>query len=143
MNLQIIKKCPISKPSAKQIRLWHKKVSHTLKKLKKWQNAHEVTLVLVAALEGKKLNRKFRNKNYATDVLSFAPTEAGSLGEIVICIPIIKKQARAHGLRVEDEFLYMYIHGLLHLLGYEHEKNDKQARRMYRLQDQLFEDLRG
>ncbi len=89
----------------------------------------------------KKLNQHYRGKNKPTDILSFAPTEAHSLGELVFCSPIVKSQAKAHKLTIQHEYTYLLIHGILHLLGYDHETNDRAARRMYRLQDSIFEKL--
>lgn len=100
-----------------------------------------LTCVFVGASEIRRLNREFRHKDKPTDVLSFAPTEAGSLGELVFCLEVIERQAREHGLSSRDELTYMLIHGILHLLGYEHEKSDKAARLMYRLQDRIFETI--
>jgi probable rRNA maturation factor len=99
----------------------------------------QLVLVFVDRSEGQALNLTYRKKNYATDVLSFAPIEDDFLGELVFCTPVLVNQSREHGLSLEDELIYMLIHGLLHLLGYEHEKNKAQARQMFRLQDQIFD----
>lgn len=101
--------------------------------------AQTLTVVVVGQSQGKKLNLQFRHKDYATDVLSFAPIEPTSLGELVFCAPVIHKQAKEHNLTPKQEFIYLLIHGILHLLGYDHEKNDKAATAMYRLQDSIFE----
>ncbi len=101
----------------------------------------ELVVVLVDKKQGQKLNWQFRKKNYATDVLSFASLDPSSLGELVICLPVIRRQASEHGLTFRQELAYMLIHGVLHLLGYEHETSDTDARKMFRLQDRLFEDL--
>jgi probable rRNA maturation factor len=76
----------------------------------------------------KKLNRQFRGKNYATDVLSF-PSEAepfevehgSQLGEVVISVQRAATQAKEHGLSFSDEVRQLILHGLLHLCGYDHE----------------------
>jgi probable rRNA maturation factor len=141
MELLFIKKISLKQPSLSQIKIWHKKISLKLKTHKKWREASEVTLVFVSAVEGRRLNKSYRKKNYATDILSFAAVDKNSLGELVFCWPVVVRQAKEHGLSVGEEFLYLYIHGLLHLLGYDHEKNDKAARQMYRLQDRLFKEL--
>ncbi len=105
------------------------------------ESVQNLMCVFVNSAEIRRLNKKFRDKDRATDVLSFAPVEPDSLGELVFCPQVIRKQAFEHGLSYRDELLYMLIHGILHLLGYEHEKSDKQARVMYRLQDRIFEQL--
>ena len=91
----------------------------------------------------KKLNHQFRGKNQVTDVLSFAPVEEGGLGELALCIPQIKIQASSHGLTVEEEAFYLILHGILHLLGYDHEQGGQQAKEMYALQDTIFEEWRS
>ncbi len=104
--------------------------------------ATELTVVFVLEKEGRALNKNFRRKIYATDVLSFAPSENGSLGELVFCVPVLRRQAREHGLSLRDEFLYLLIHGVLHLLGYDHERSAGSSRSMYRVQDAVFARLR-
>lgn len=102
----------------------------------------EITLVFLNDKEARALNKKYRGKNYATDVLSFsAEGDPGSLGELVICPSVISRQAREHGLLVREELGYMVLHGFLHLLGYDHETNEREAREMFALQDELFERL--
>ena len=88
----------------------------------------------------KRLNHQFRGKNQVTDVLSFAPVEKESLGELALCIPQIKTQAQAHRLTVEGEVFYLILHGVLHLLGYNHERGGKEAKEMYVMQDEIFEE---
>ena len=64
-----------------------------------------------------------------------------SLGDLVICLDVIKRQAKEHGLTVQEELGYMVLHGFLHLLGYDHEANVRDAKKMFTLQDDLFEKL--
>jgi len=119
-----------------------KKIAAIARSLPELNEFTSLTVVLVGAAEGQALNKTHRRKNYATDVLSFAAVEEGSLGELVFCSPVLKSQAKEHKLREKEELLYLLIHGVLHLLGYDHEKSDKEARVMYRLQDRIFEQLR-
>ncbi len=98
-----------------------------------------VVCVFVGLAQGRRLNLEFRGRKYATDVLSFAPVEDGSLGELVFCYDVIRKQAVEHQLSFRDELAYMYIHGVLHLLGHDHEKSSSAAKKMFALQDDLFE----
>lgn len=103
-------------------------------------------LLVIACVSGdaiKKLNQQFRGKNKVTDVLSFAPTEEESLGELALCMPQVEIQAQEHGLTIEEETFYLILHGVLHLLGYNHEKGGKQAREMYAIQDEVFEKWRN
>ncbi len=100
----------------------------------------EVGIVLINAKAMRELNKKFRNKNKVTDVLSFSGDDT-FLGDIVLCVEQIKKQAAEHGLESSEEFSYLVLHGLMHLLGYDHEENEVQAKKMFRIQDKLFAEL--
>lgn len=86
---------------------------------------------LVGNAEMKKLNAHYRKKDYATDVLSFASPEPfrsmGYLGELAIALPVLKRQAREHHHSAETELWILLTHGLLHLLGMDHEKGAKAA----------------
>ena len=79
----------------------------------------KLSLVLVGQKRIKELNRKYRKKNRATDVLSFS---YGDSGEVVLCLGIIRKNAKEYGLPFKKELARILIHGLLHLLGYGHQK---------------------
>jgi len=94
------------------------------------------------------LNRTWRGKDRTTDVLSFSLREGRflhiqpeMLGDIVISIPVAARQAdeAGHSLTVEIERLL--VHGLVHLLGYDHERGDREARRMKRMEQRLLKRL--
>ena len=104
----------------------------------------EVTVALVSDARMRTLNRSFRNKDYATDVLSFpaatepdAPDTAGSgdrsapyLGDIVIATGVAQRQADDVGHSVSTELKVLALHGLLHLLGYDHEQDSGEMARL-------------
>ncbi len=98
----------------------------------------EITLVFMNEAEARALNLEFRGKDYPTDILSFDSIEEGSLGELVICSQVIARQAIEHKLSFAEELGYMITHGVLHLLGYDHETNEEEAREMFRIQDEAF-----
>jgi probable rRNA maturation factor len=100
-----------------------------------------LTLVFLDKKEAQKLNFQFRAKNYATDVLSFSSMDPKSLGELILCWPVLKKQAKEHGLNQKLELTYMVLHGLLHLLGFDHEEDEALAHEMFELQDAIFADI--
>jgi probable rRNA maturation factor len=100
-----------------------------------------LTLVFLDVKEAQNLNRQFRGKNYATDVLSFSSMDPHSLGELLLCWPVLKKQAKEHGLNQKLELTYMVLHGLLHLLGFDHEEDESRAAEMFELQDEIFADI--
>jgi probable rRNA maturation factor len=95
----------------------------------------EISLVLVNDREIKNLNKEYRGKNEPTDVLSFMNASGpllhySSLGEIVICPKVVKKNAEEDKSNFKKELVFVFIHGILHLLGYEHEKNKTDAEKM-------------
>ena len=103
----------------------------------------EVTVALVSDRRMRALNRMFRGRNAATDVLSFVgrtsdearlPHETAGLGDVVIAVGVATRQARAQGHGVGTELRVLALHGLLHLLGYDHEVD---AGRMARAETRL------
>jgi probable rRNA maturation factor len=81
--------------------------------------------------EVRRVNRDFRGKDSATDVLSF-PGEAGHLGDILISLPTARRQAAAAGQPVERELRRLLLHGVLHCLGHDHETDDGTMERLER-----------
>jgi probable rRNA maturation factor len=81
----------------------------------------EVTVALVSDARMRTLNRAYRNKDYATDVLSFPSDDAEYLGDIVIATGVAQRQADDAAHPVGTELKVLALHGLLHLLGYDHE----------------------
>ena len=119
----------------------------------------EVSVSLVSKFFIRAVNKFFRNNNKATDVLSFPtlpllPKDSETLkqlitrknnkneinpvttflplGDLLVCMPVVKKHAKAYGNSMEREFAYMIVHGMLHLLGYDHikEQDKKQMRKV-------------
>jgi len=101
-----------------------KKFSTVAKNVLKGENkeTETISLAFVDKEEIRQLNKNFRKKDKPTDVLSFALSEDGYLGEIVICPDIVKENAKKYGVSVEYETMKVFVHGILHLLGYDHEK---------------------
>jgi probable rRNA maturation factor len=89
----------------------------------------DVCVALVSDARMRALNRQFRGKDKVTDVLSFPAETRGFLGDIVIASDVAKKQAKAAGHSLNTEIRVLALHGLLHLLGYDHDADDgKMAR---------------
>lgn len=88
------------------------------------------------------LNTNYRGKHYVTDVLSFA-MDGEVLGEIVLCPNVIIKQALEHELHESEELAYLFLHGILHLLGFDHEVDVAAAEEMFAIQDKVFENLQS
>ena len=128
----------------KFIQSWMDLVVTELKRkkvLKADQARRELTLVFLDKKPAQKINMEFRGKNYATDVLSFDSMDPGSLGELVLCPEVLKRQSKEHGLTYQQELGYMLLHGVLHLLGYDHETSEADALEMFGIQDAVFEVL--
>lgn len=110
----------------------------------------EVVVRVVGLAEGRKLNAQWRGKDYATNVLSFPPVTSGArhvarvwprpLGDIVVCAPVIAREAREQSKVVEAHWAHLVVHGILHLLGYDHQKN-AEAVRMERRETRLLAQL--
>jgi len=89
----------------------------------------DVSVAIVSDRRMRALNRQFRGKDKVTDVLSFPSDERGFMGDIVVASGAAKQQATAAGHSVQTEIRVLALHGLLHLLGYDHEHDDgKMAR---------------
>jgi len=85
-----------------------------------------LSIVLVGQGRMRELNKKYRKKNKVTDVLTFGD----GLNEIVICLREVKKNAKGFKSSFEKELARVLIHGILHLLGYNHERSEMRAKKM-------------
>ncbi|MDQ2150590.1 rRNA maturation RNase YbeY [Alcaligenaceae bacterium C4P045] len=95
-----------------------------------------LSIRLVGQAEGRQLNRDFRERDYATNVLTFeygVGPDGVARGDIVICKPVLVREAREQGKRFEDHAAHLTIHGTLHALGYDH-LDDEDARHMEALE---------
>jgi len=110
----------------------------------------EISLAIVGDGRMRKINRIYQGKNRITDVLSFdnkekkfieMPDGVKRLGEIMICYPQAKKQARLAGYQLEKELAVLFIHGLLHLLGYDHKDNGKRTEEMRTMEDKILKKI--
>ena len=101
-----------------------------------------ISVAFVKTAEIKKLNNKFRGKNKETDVLSFNFNEKDYLGEIIICLEVVKENAKKYGVTVKSEMLKMFVHGILHLCGYDHEKSEKEAEEMEAKQEKYLSKIK-
>ena len=99
-----------------------------------------MTLRYVAEAEGRRLNRDYRGRDYPTNVLTFAYGEGLLAGDVVICAPVVAREARQQGKAVEAHHAHLLVHGLLHLQGYDHER-DADAARKERRERQILRTL--
>lgn len=114
----------------------------SLKRMIPAPGAWSVELALVSAPKIQRLNAKFRDKNRPTDVLSFPAPEVfrrqGLLGELVICTAVLKAQAKEHAHSELSELEILIAHGILHLLGMDHERGPQEATRQRRWEQKLL-----
>jgi len=100
------------------------------------------TVRFVGAAEGRALNRAYRGKDHATNVLTFAYPGAGRrlAGDIVLCAPVVAREARAQGKRLRAHCAHLLVHGLLHLRGHDHVRRSD-ARAMEALEVRILRRL--
>lgn len=118
----------------------------TRPKFRRWVQAAltrdaEITLRLVDEEEGQTLNRDYRGKDYATNVLTFVYDDLPHLaGDIVICPAVVEREALQQGKANDAHYAHLVVHGVLHLHGYDHE-SEAQAEEMERLETQIVTKL--
>jgi len=109
--------------------------------LRRWARAAArdlpLTVRVVDRREGRALNRRYRRRDYATNVLSFP---YGGTGDVVLCHPVIAREAREQGKSVRAHYAHLVVHGALHLRGYEHDDNAS-ASRMERMEVRILRRL--
>ncbi len=125
------------------VRRW---VAHVLQSLD-WQGSREVCIRVVSRAEIQDLNNEYRGKNNATNVLSFGydgvdglPEEHGTLGDLAICADVVEEEAAQQGKTPMAHWTHLVMHGVLHLIGYDHE-TDSEAREMEALEVRMLADL--
>ena len=93
----------------------------------------------VGEAEAQTLNRDYRGKDYATNVLSFA-YESGEriCGDLVLCLPVVEREARQQGKPPEAHYAHMVVHGMLHLQGYDHETGHDEAESMVSIEREIL-----
>ncbi|MFP5356990.1 MAG: rRNA maturation RNase YbeY [Gammaproteobacteria bacterium] len=100
----------------------------------------ELTLRITDEAESRALNHRYRGRDYATNVLSFPYQEPGMLGDLVLCAPVVAREAKAQGKPLRAHWAHLVIHGCLHLLGYDHEQSQA-AEKMEKLEIRILRNL--
>jgi probable rRNA maturation factor len=119
----------------------------TAARLKRWvttalKGHGEITVRIVGAAEGRALNREFRGKDYATNVLTFAYTQTPlTLADLVLCAPVVAREAREQRKPLVDHYAHLVVHGTLHAQGYDHEADEEEANEMESLEVLLMGSL--
>jgi probable rRNA maturation factor len=102
----------------------------------------EITVRIVGLAEARRLNRRYRGEDHATNVLSFPYALSGGAvqGDIVLCAPVVAREARAQGKTLEAHFAHLVVHAILHLQGHDHARR-RDAERMEALEKRLLTKL--
>jgi probable rRNA maturation factor len=91
----------------------------------------EITVRIVDAEEGQALNRDYRKKDYATNVLTFDYTQDPVVSaDLVLCAPVVEKEAKAQGKSLQAHYAHLIVHGTLHAQGWDHEHDEEDAQAM-------------
>lgn len=125
---QTVKKIPISVVDIDRV------VSMTQKMAQR--RPADVSVHMIGDMRMTKLNAQYRGKSYPTDVLSFPTDDAYDLGDIFICVPQIIRQSKRFGITAKEECVRMLVHGVLHLLGYDHQTT-REANKMFDIQEHV------
>lgn len=95
----------------------------------------EIAVRIVGEDEGRALNKQYRRKDYATNVLTFDyMKEPVVMGDLVLCGPVVEREAREQGKPLEAHYAHLLVHGTLHAQGYDHETNERDALEMETLE---------
>ncbi len=95
------------------------------------ENDAEVTVRIVDADEGRRLNRDYRRKDYATNVLTFDYAQQPVVSaDLVLCAPVVAQEARDNGKSLQAHYAHLLVHGTLHAQGWEHETSEREALKM-------------
>ena len=104
-------------------------------------NEYEISLLITDDKTIRQYNKEYRNKDRATDVLSFPMEDEIVLGDIAISFDTAKRQAEEAEINIDREVAFLFIHGLLHLLGYDHETSEEDEAQMFVLQEKILKKL--
>jgi probable rRNA maturation factor len=109
-------------------------------RVKRWMSVAllrpaEIAVRIVGEDEGRALNRQYRGKDYATNVLTFDYTrEPVVTADLVLCAPVVEREAREQGKPLDAHYAHLLVHGTLHAQGYDHETSDRDAVEMEALE---------
>ena len=126
-------------PASVSLRCWAEAAASSAR-------AHgELAIRVVGSAEGRRLNRGYRGKDKATNVLSFVPGPVPAriekpLGDLVICAPVVAREAKEQGKSLRAHWAHMVVHGVLHLAGHDHEQ-DVEAQAMESLERRILDRL--
>jgi probable rRNA maturation factor len=106
------------------------------------QSDAEITVRIVGAEEGQTLNRDYRQKDYATNVLTFDYTQEPIVtADLVLCAPVVAREAKENKKTLQAHYAHLLVHGTLHAQGYDHETDEQDAELMEALEIQVLAGL--
>ncbi len=136
----------------KKINVDLRRVRRLLSKIMKYLDCKdkEISLLFVDNDEMREINKRYLNRDYPTNVITFSLTEGefgninpGVLGDIIISVETALKDAEEAGIKFNDELEFLLIHGMLHLLNYNHENSSEEdVKKMERKEEEIFGILR-
>ena len=102
----------------------------------------EITVRIVGADEGQQLTREYRHKDYATNVLTFDYTQEPVVtADLVLCAPVIEREAQEQNKSLEEHYAHMLVHGTLHAQGWDHETSEADAQEMEDYETAILREL--
>ncbi|GAB2456871.1 MAG: rRNA maturation RNase YbeY [Comamonas sp.] len=102
----------------------------------------EITVRIVDAAEGQQLNREYRHKDYATNVLTFDyQQEPTVLADLVLCAPVVAREAQEQNKSLEEHYAHLLVHGTLHAQGWDHETSEQDAEEMEEYETAIMQEL--
>lgn len=102
----------------------------------------EITVRIVDAEEGQKLNREYRKKDYATNVLTFDyQQEPTVMADLVLCAPVVEREAREQNKTLEEHYAHLLVHGTLHAQGWDHETSEEDADEMEAYETDIMKEM--
>ena len=102
----------------------------------------EITVRIVDAEEGRALNRDYRKKDYATNVLTFDYAQAPVVvADLVLCAPVVEREAREQGKSLQAHYAHLLVHGTLHAQGWDHETSEADAQEMEAYETAILQEL--
>lgn len=102
----------------------------------------EITVRIVDAEEGQQLNRDYRHKDYATNVLTFDYTQDPVVtADLVLCAPVVEREAREQNKTLEEHYAHLLVHGALHAQGWDHETSEQDAEEMEAYETEILTGL--
>ena len=102
----------------------------------------EITVRIVDTEEGRKLNREYRKKDYATNVLTFDyQQEPTVMADLVLCAPVVEREAQEQNKTLEEHYAHLLVHGTLHAQGWDHETSEEDAEEMEAYETDIMKEL--